>query len=115
MKIVFMGTPEFSVPILEGLIENYDVIGVVTQPDKEVGRSHVIKFSKVKEVALANDIRVFQPVKVREDYDDIVKLNPDLIIAILIIVNNKSIIKLKVMFQIMIDKEYINLLFCKKA
>lgn len=81
MKIVFMGTPEFSVPILEGLIENYDVIGVVTQPDKEVGRSHVIKFSKVKEVALANDIRVFQPVKVREDYDDIVKLNPDLIVT----------------------------------
>ncbi len=81
MKIVFMGTPEFSVPILEGLIENYDVIGVVTQPDKEVGRSHVIKFSKVKEVALANDIRVFQPIKIREDYDDIVKLNPDLIVT----------------------------------
>ncbi len=81
MKIVFMGTPEFSVPILEGLIENYDVIGVVTQPDKEVGRSHAIKFSKVKEVALANDIRVFQPIKIREDYDDIVKLNPDLIVT----------------------------------
>lgn len=81
MKIVFMGTPEFSVPILEGLIENHDVIGVVTQPDKEVGRSHVIKFSKVKEVALANDIRVFQPIKIREDYDDIVKLNPDLIVT----------------------------------
>lgn len=81
MKIVFMGTPEFSVPILEGLIENYDVIGVVTQPDKEVGRNHVIKFSKVKEVALANDIRVFQPIKIREDYDDIVKLNPDLIVT----------------------------------
>lgn len=81
MKIVFMGTPEFSVPILEGLIENHDVIGVVTQPDKEVGRNHVIKFSKVKEVALANDIRVFQPIKIREDYDDIVKLNPDLIVT----------------------------------
>lgn len=81
MKIVFMGTPEFSVPILEGLIENYDVIGVVTQPDKEVGRNHVIKFSKVKEVALENDIRVFQPIKIREDYDDIVKLNPDLIVT----------------------------------
>ncbi len=81
MKIVFMGTPEFSVPILEGLIENYDVIGVVTQPDKEVGRNHVVKFSKVKEVALANDIRVFQPVKIRTDYDDIVKLNPDLIVT----------------------------------
>mgnify|MGYP000621484378 CR=1 FL=1 len=49
------------------------------------------------------------------DIEQVMNLNPDLIIAILIIVNNKSIIKLKVMFQIMIDREYINLLFCKKA
>ena len=38
VKIVFMGTPDFSVPVLEGLIENYQVIGVVTQPDRRVGR-----------------------------------------------------------------------------
>ena len=57
LKILFMGTPDFSVNVLKGLIENYDVIGVVTQPDKEVGRKHEIKFSPVKEVALANDIR----------------------------------------------------------
>jgi len=81
IKVVFMGTPEFSVPVLEGLIDNYDVIGVVTQPDKEVGRNHEIKFSPVKEVALKNDVRVFQPVKIRTDYDDIVKLAPDMIVT----------------------------------
>ena len=76
-----MGTPEFSVPVLEGLIANYDVIGVVTQPDKEVGRDHEIKFSPIKEVALSHDIRVFQPAKIRTDYSDIVKLNPDMIVT----------------------------------
>lgn len=81
LKVVFMGTPEFSVPVLEGLIENYDVIGVVTQPDKEVGRNREIKFSPIKEVALKNDIRVFQPVKIRTDYEDIIKLNPDMIVT----------------------------------
>ena len=81
IKVVFMGTPEFSVPVLKGLIENYDVIGVVTQPDKEVGRNHEIKFSPIKEVALQNDIRVFQPVKIRNEYEDIIKLNPDMIVT----------------------------------
>lgn len=81
LKVVFMGTPEFSVPVLEGLIENYDVIGVVTQPDKEVGRNHEIKFSPTKEVALKNDIRVFQPLKIRSDYEDIIKLAPDIIVT----------------------------------
>lgn len=81
IKVVFMGTPEFSVPVLEGLIENYDVIGVVTQPDKEVGRNREIKFSPVKETALKNDIRVFQPIKIRNDYEDVLKLKPDMIVT----------------------------------
>ena len=81
LKIVFMGTPDFSVPVLNGLIENYDVIGVVTQPDKEVGRNHEIKFSPIKEVALKNDIRVLQPVKIRNEYENIIKLNPDMIVT----------------------------------
>ena len=71
LKILFMGTPDFSVNVLKGLIENYDVIGVVTQPDKEVGRKHEIKFSPVKEVALNNDIHVFQPIKIKEDYQEL--------------------------------------------
>lgn len=80
-KILFMGTPEFSVNILKGLIDNYDVIGVVTQPDKEVGRKREIKFSPVKELALENDIRVFQPVNIKKEYEELVNLKPDMIVT----------------------------------
>ena len=45
MKIVFMGTPDFAVPILEGLIQKYDVVGVVSQPDKKVGRHQELKMT----------------------------------------------------------------------
>ncbi len=81
LKIVFMGTPEFAVNILDGLIENYDVIGVVTQPDKEVGRKKEIKFSPIKEVALQHNIKVFQPIKIRNEYEDIISLKPDMIVT----------------------------------
>lgn len=81
LKIVYMGTPDFSVGPLINLIENYDVIGIVTQPDKEVGRKKEIKFSPVKEVALENNIKLFQPVKIKEEYKDILDLNPDIIIT----------------------------------
>lgn len=81
IKILFMGTPEFSVNVLKGLIDHYDVVGVVTQPDKEVGRHHEIKFSPVKEVALENDIRVFQPKNIKTEYEDLLKLNPDMIVT----------------------------------
>lgn len=43
IKVVFMGTPDFAVPVLEGLIENYEVVGVVSQPDKRVGRKQELK------------------------------------------------------------------------
>ena len=65
LKILFMGTPDFSVNVLNGLINNYDVVGVVTQPDKEVGRKREIKFSPVKEVALSNKIDVYQPINIK--------------------------------------------------
>lgn len=81
LKIVYMGTPDFSVGPLVNLIEKYDVIGIVTQPDKEVGRKKEIKFSPVKEVALKNNIKLFQPNKIREEYKDILDLNPDIIIT----------------------------------
>ena len=81
LKILFMGTPDFSVNVLEGLIENYDVVGVVTQPDKEVGRKHEIKFSPVKELALKNDIRVYQPKKIKEEYEELLKLDVDMIVT----------------------------------
>lgn len=80
-KVVFMGTPDFAVPILKMLIENTNVILVVTQPDKEVGRKKEIRFSPIKEVAIKNNIEVFQPIKIRNDFDYILKLNPDIIIT----------------------------------
>ncbi len=79
-KVIFMGTPEFSVPVLEMLIENTNVIAVVTQPDKEVGKKGIV-FSPIKEVAIKNNIKVFQPVKVRKEFDDIIALNPDIIVT----------------------------------
>ena len=56
LKVIFMGTPEFSVPILQMLIENTNVLGVVTQPDKLVGRKKILTPCPVKEVAIKNGI-----------------------------------------------------------
>ena len=80
-KVVFMGTPDFSVPILKGLIENYNVIGVVTQPDKEVGRHHEVEYSPIKKIALENNIKVVQPVKIRTDFECVLEMNPDIIVT----------------------------------
>ena len=81
MRVVFMGTPDFAVTVLQALIDNYDVVGVVSQPDKRVGRHQELKSTPVKELALKYNIPVFQPVKIREDYEDILALNPDIIIT----------------------------------
>lgn len=81
LKIVFMGTPKFAVPILEGLIENYKVVGVVSQPDKEVGRHHKLQKTPIKEVAESHNIPVFQPAKIRTDNDQIRAWKPDLIVT----------------------------------
>jgi len=81
MKIVFMGTPQFSVSILEEVHKKYGVALVVTQPDKSVGRKKVITYSPVKEKAIELGIEVFQPRKIKVDYEVITSLNPDLIIT----------------------------------
>ncbi len=81
LKVLFMGTPDFSVPVLKMLIDNCNVIGVVTQPDKPVGRSGKISISPVKEVALQNNIQVLQPTKIRKEYEEALSLNPDIIIT----------------------------------
>ena len=81
LKVIFMGTPEFCVPILDMLNENYNVVGVVTQPDKEVGRKKEIVFSPIKTRALQLNLNVLQPVKIRDEYNDIIALNPDIIIT----------------------------------
>ena len=81
MKVVFMGTPKFSLNVLQGLIDNYDVVGVVCQPDKEVGRKKVLTPPPVKELALEHNIEVLQPIKIRKEYDEVLKLEPDIIIT----------------------------------
>lgn len=81
LKVVFMGTPDFSVPILEGLIENYNVVGVVSQPDRKVGRKQILKPTPVKEIALKNNIDVYQPANIKSDYKEILDLKPDIIIT----------------------------------
>lgn len=64
-KLIFMGTPPFAATVLEGLLadERYQVMAVVTQPDRAVGRKKEIRMTPVKEVALANDLPVYQPEK----------------------------------------------------
>ncbi len=83
-RIVFMGTPVFSVPILERIIaDGYDIVAVVTQPDRPVGRKKVLTPSPVKVAALAHGIPVLQPEKVREP-DELARLlafEPDLLIT----------------------------------
>ncbi len=81
LKVIFMGTPDFAVPVLEELIKNTKVVLVVTQPDKEVGRKRNLEASPVKELALKNNILVFQPEKIRNDYETILKTPADIIIT----------------------------------
>lgn len=81
LKVVFMGTPDFSVLVLKKLIENCLVVGVVTQPDKMVGRKREVVFSPIKQLALANNIKVLQPLKIKDDYQEIIDLKPDIIIT----------------------------------
>lgn len=76
-----MGTPDFAVPVLEKLIANTNVILVVSQPDKKVGRNQEINFTPVKETAVINGIPTFQPLKIKDDYEKIIELKPDLIVT----------------------------------
>lgn len=81
-RIVFMGTPDFSVPVLSKLVEDgYEVVGVVTQPDKPVGRKRVITPPPVKQKALELNLNILQPQKIRTDYEEVLALKPDLIVT----------------------------------
>jgi len=81
LRVVFMGTPGFSVPVLDALIKNYNVKAVVTQPDKQVGRSGKIAKPPVKILAEENNILVIQLNKIKEQYQEIIELEPDLIVT----------------------------------
>mgnify|MGYP003017019160 FL=1 len=78
-----MGTPDFAVPTLAALIENHEVVGVVTQPDKRKGRGKAMAFTPVKEKALEYDIPVYQPVKVGEEefIETLRGLDPEVIVV----------------------------------
>lgn len=81
VKVVFMGTPSFVVPILEGLIERYEVVLVVCQPDRKKDRKGNMLIPEAKRIALDNNIEVFQPLKVKDDYQVILDYKPDLIVT----------------------------------
>lgn len=80
LQIVFMGTPEFAVPVLQGLLDNYKVRAVVTQPDRK-GNHNQIAISPIKKLAQDNTLLVLQPEKIKEDYQEIINLKPDIIIT----------------------------------
>ncbi|MGZ6507396.1 MAG: methionyl-tRNA formyltransferase, partial [Tumebacillaceae bacterium] len=84
MRILFMGTPDFAVPSLELLLENgFEVVAVVTQPDRPKGRKGLLTPSPVKETALRYNIPVLQPEKVRaeEALAEIESYQPELLIT----------------------------------
>ncbi|WP_261809440.1 methionyl-tRNA formyltransferase [Levilactobacillus humaensis] len=83
-SVIFMGTPQFSAPILSSLIDHgYNVLAVVTQPDRRVGRKHVLTASPVKQVAVDHDIEVLQPEKISgsPEMARAIELAPDLIVT----------------------------------
>ncbi|MCU5745747.1 methionyl-tRNA formyltransferase [Staphylococcus sp. SQ8-PEA] len=82
-RIIFMGTPDFSTHVLEMLISEHDVIAVVTQPDRPVGRKRKLTPPPVKKVAQAAGLPVYQPEKLSssEDLEELIGLNSDLIVT----------------------------------
>lgn len=85
LRIIFMGTPEFAVGILDTIIKNnYDVVGVITAADKPAGRGQKIKYSAVKEYALANNLTLLQPTNLKDEsfLADLKALNANLQIVV---------------------------------
>jgi len=84
-RLIFMGTPEFAIPTLKALIQKgYEILAVVTQPDRPKGRGRYLKASPVKELAVAHQIEVLQPEKASDDdfCDRVRRMEPDLIIVV---------------------------------
>lgn len=83
IKVLFMGTPEFSVPILDSLNNNSEIsiVGVVSQPDKFVGRKRILTPSPISEYAINNNLNLYRIEKIKESYQELIDLNPDIIIT----------------------------------
>lgn len=81
-RILFMGTPDIAVSMLNRIItDGYDVIGVVTQPDKRAGRKKELKMPEVKQRAIEANIPVYQPIKIKDAVDELMQLDIDLIVT----------------------------------
>ena len=81
-NIVFLGTPEFAAHILEGLIESgYNIIAVISQPDKPVGRKRILMPTPTKEVALKYNLPIFQPTLLKKDYEFLKQMDIDMLIT----------------------------------
>lgn len=81
-SIIFMGTPQIAADVLQKLLDaKANISLVVTQPDKKAGRKQKIVFSPVKQLALEHNIPVFQPEKIKKDYQAILDANADLIVT----------------------------------
>lgn len=81
LKVIFMGTPDFAVPILEALIDKCNVVLVVSQPDRLKDRKGNTLYTPTKLVAIKNNIEVFQPNKISENYDKVINTDCDIIIT----------------------------------
>lgn len=82
IRILYMGTPELSMNVLKGLIENgFNIVGLICQEDKPVGRKGLIEPVPTKKVALEYNIPVYQPHKIRLDYEFVKEIKPDLIVT----------------------------------
>ena len=85
LRIVFMGTPDFAVGILDAIIKNnYEIVAVITAPDKPAGRGQKILYSAVKEYALSKNLTILQPTNLKDELfiNDLKKLNANLQVVV---------------------------------
>jgi len=84
LRVIFMGTPEFATPSLSALIKNTDleIVGIFTQTDKSAGRGKLMTAPPIKQLAIRNNLPVFQPLKIKTETDNIRNLKPDLIVVV---------------------------------
>ena len=82
-RIIFMGTPDISAKVLKGLIEDgFNIVALIAQPDRPVGRKKILMPVPTKVVALEHSIPVFQPEKIRKEYEFVKELQPDVIVTL---------------------------------
>ena len=84
MRIIFMGTPIFALPSLEKIYKNHEIISVFTKVDKPNARGKKINYSPIKEFALSNDLKIYQPENLKDDnlVEEIRNMQPDLIVVV---------------------------------